>query len=247
MHRLLWFSLLLCWQNAFADDYSSELDYYQKLPSVLSASRMRQPLSEAPNAMTVIDRQMIEASGFRSIADLFKLVPGMYVSYYKGSQPIVSYHGATDQYSRRMQVLIDGISVYLPPMNTVNWADLPISIDDIQRIEVIRGPAAASYGANSTQGVINIITREAMNGKSASYVHGNKGINDASVRFGSRGMTYTYRMSIAYTADNGYDNLTSNPNGIKGVSLLNNSYDSNQARMMNYPELCSCCHSAIPA
>ena len=234
MHRLLWLSLLLFWQNACADDYSSELDYYQKLPSVLSASRMRQPLSEAPNAMTVIDRQMIEASGFRSIADLFKLVPGMYVSYYKGSQPIVAYHGATDQYSRRMQVLIDGISVYLPPMNTVNWADLPITIDDIQRIEVIRGPAAASYGANSTQGVINIITRDAMNGKSASYVHGNKGINDASVRFGSRGMTYAYRMSIAYTADNGYDNLTSNPNGIKGVSLLNNSYDSNQARMMNY-------------
>ncbi|NNM81505.1 MAG: TonB-dependent receptor [Burkholderiales bacterium] len=234
MHRHLWLSFLLFWQNALADDYASELDYYQKLPSVLSASRMSQPLSEAPNAMTVIDRQMIDASGFRNIADLFKLVPGMYVSYYKGSQPIVSYHGATDQYSRRMQVLIDGRSVYLPPMNTVDWADLPITIDDIERIEVIRGPAAASYGANSTQGVINIITMDAMNGKSASYVHGNKGINDASVRFGHRGDAYDYRMSIAYTADNGYDNLTSNPNGITGVSLLNNSYDSNQARMMNY-------------
>ncbi len=234
MRHCFWLFSILCWQSVHADEYASELDYYQQLPTVLSASRMSQPLSEAPNAMTVIDRQMIDASGFRNIADLFKLVPGMYVSYYKGSQPIVSYHGATDQYSRRMQVLIDGRSVYLPPMNTVDWADLPITIDDIERIEVIRGPAAASYGANSTQGVISIVTTDSMDGKSASFVHGNKGINDASIRFGSREKTYDYRMSIAYTADNGYDNLTANPNGITGPSLLNNSYDSNQARMMNY-------------
>lgn len=70
----------------------SEQDYLQDLPVVLSASRLAQPLSEAPNAMTVIDRAMIVASGFRSLPDVFQLVPGMYVSYYKGSQPIVSYH-----------------------------------------------------------------------------------------------------------------------------------------------------------
>ena len=101
----------LVFQVCDAADYASETDYYQELPVVLSSSRLSQPLSEAPNAMTVIDRKMITASGFRSIADLFKLVPGMYVSYYKGSQPIVSYHGSTDQYTRRMQVLIDGRSV----------------------------------------------------------------------------------------------------------------------------------------
>ncbi|MDP1940151.1 MAG: hypothetical protein Q8K54_05785, partial [Gallionella sp.] len=81
------FSLLLIYQAAYAADLSSEMDYYQELPVVLSASRLAQPLSEAPNAMTVIDRKMIVASGFRSIPDLFKLVPGMYVGYYKGSQP----------------------------------------------------------------------------------------------------------------------------------------------------------------
>ena len=226
----------LSWQTVQADDYSSELDYYQQLPTVLSASRMTQPLSEAPNAMTVLDRNMIVASGARNIADLFKLVPGMYVSYYKGSQPIVSYHGATDQYSRRMQVMIDGRSVYLPPMNTVDWADLPITVDDIERIEVIRGPAAASYGANSTQGVISIITKwaDAMDGKSVSYTHGNKGINDVSARFGRRGKTYDYRMTLAYAADNGYDNLATNPNSTTGTSLLNNSNDSNQAHLANY-------------
>ena len=87
-------------QKICAADYSTEQDYLQEFPVVLSASRLSQPLSDAPSAMTVIDREMIVASGFRKIPDLFKLVPGMYVSYYKGSQAIVSYHGTSDQYAR---------------------------------------------------------------------------------------------------------------------------------------------------
>ncbi len=233
--------LCLACKTGYAVEDVNESDYYQDLPVVLSASRLSQPLSDAPNAMTVIDRKMIVASGFRTIADLMKLVPGMYVSYYKGSQPIVAYHGATDEFSRRMQVLIDGRSVYMPPTGSVNWADLPITVDDIERIEVIRGPAAASYGANSTQGVISIITRDAgaMNGKSVSYTHGDKGINDAEARFGKRGDAYDYRVTLAYTADNGYDSLTTPPNGytmatFKAPGLLYNSNDSNQARLFNY-------------
>ena len=235
--------LLLClsWHTVRADEYASELAYYQQFPVVLSASRLSQPLSHSPNAMTVIDRKMIVASGFRKISDLFRLVPGMYVSYYKGSQPIVAYHGTTDQYARRMQVMIDGRSVYLPPVNTVDWADLPITIDDIERIEVIRGPAAASYGANSTQGVINIITRGAgdVHGGEVTFRRGDKGINDVSARFGRKGETFDYRATLAYTADNGYDDLSSPPNNIpitqfKAVGLLNNSHDNNQARLFNY-------------
>lgn len=226
---------------AHASNEVSELDYYQDLPVVLSASRLSQPLSEAPNAMTVIDRKMIIASGFRTIPDLFKLVPGMYVSYYKGSQAFVSYHGATDQYARRMQVMIDGRSVYMPPVSTVDWADLPITVDDIERIEVIRGPAAASHGANSTQGVISIVTRDAgdLDGGSVSFTRGNKGVNDISTRFGKRGEKYDYRMTLAYSADHGYDNLTAAPPG-KAITqsqvptLLNNSFDNNQARLLNY-------------
>jgi iron complex outermembrane receptor protein len=219
----------------------SELDYYQELPVVLSASRLAQPLSEAPNAMTVIDRKMIIASGSRTIPDLFKLVPGMYVSYYKGSQAFVSYHGTTDQYARRMQVMIDGRSVYMPPVSTVDWADLPITVDDIERIEVIRGPAAASHGANSTQGVISIITRDAgvLDGGSVAFTRGGKGINDVTARFGRRGERFNHRMTLAYSADDGYDNLLSAPPG-KSItqpqvpSLLNNSFDNNRSKLLNY-------------
>ncbi|MEJ1959452.1 MAG: TonB-dependent receptor plug domain-containing protein [Nitrosomonadales bacterium] len=223
-----------------AADSSNDQDYLQEFPIVLSASRLLQPVSETPNAMTVIDRKMIDASGFRSLPDVFKLVPGMYVSYY-GTQAIVSYHGSLSQDAQGMQVLIDGRSVYLPPANTVDWALLPITLDDVERIEVVRGPAAASYGENSVHGVINIITRdaEAVDGTTVSNTRGNKGINDALVHFGKHGETLDYRMTVGYTADNGYDNLSIPPNNIpitqgQASDLINNTNDNNQARLMNY-------------
>jgi iron complex outermembrane receptor protein len=240
LHYLVSISVLgLFSQGVRAEDNSSEQDYLQEFPVVLSASRLSQPLSEAPNAMTVIDRKTIEASGFRKIPDLFKLVPGMYVSYYSGNQAIVSYHGTLTQTAPGMQVLIDGRSVYLPPFNIVDWPLLPITIDDIERIEVIRGPAAASYGENSVHGVINIITRDAgaIEGMSLSNTRGNGGINDASVRFGKHSEKLDYRVTLAYTADNGYDNLSVPPNGMslsQAGNDINNTYNNNQSRLMNY-------------
>lgn len=203
---------------AYAADYASESDFLQDFPVVLSASRMSQPLSEAPNAMTVIDREMIKASGFRTIPDLFRMVPGMYVSAFTGNRPIVSYHGTTDDSARRMQVLVDGRSVFMPPLGAVAWEDLPLQIDDIERIEVIRGPAAASYGGNSTQGVINIITRDAgaFEGVKASVTRGNGGIADASVSVGKRGEKLDYRMSFGYRGDHGYD--------VNAYDMNNDSY-----------------------
>lgn len=227
--------VLLCLASgsAYAE---TEQDYLQDFPVVLSASRLSQPLSEAPNAMTVIDRKMIKASGSRVLADVFNLVPGMYVSYYKGSQPIVSYHGSTDQYARSMQVQIDGRSVYMPPTSTVDWASLPVTLEDIERIEVIRGPAAASYGANSVHGVINIITRDAgdVHGTTVSVRRGNRGINDVTGQFGNHSENFDYRTTLAYSADNGYDERT--PTHLPSIYAadMNNSNDSNQARLMNY-------------
>lgn len=213
-----------------AEDSSiSEQAYLQDFPVVLSASRLSQPLSEAPNAMTVIDRSMIKASGFRTIADLFRLVPGMYVDNLNGHTPVVAYHGTSDHYSRRMQVLVDGRSVYLPPFSSVDWEDIPLHIDDIERIEVVRGPAAASYGANSLQGVINIITRDAssVNGSAISAVKGSEGIADVAAHLGHAGENLDYRVTLAHREDNGY-----------GASVLNDGKFTNQANLRaNYHPL----------
>lgn len=212
--------------SVWAGDYPTEQDYFQDIPVVLSASRLAQPISETPNAMTVIDRGMIAASGFRNIADLFRLVPGMYVGSVNGHTPIVAYHGATDQYSRRMQVLVDGRSVYLPPFSSVDWADIPLHIADIERIEVIRGPAAASHGANSLQGVINIITRDAasVNGGNISVSKGEGGVSDVSAHLGKAGGELDYRVTLGYRADNGFDTVVLNDSNATRLANLRANY-----------------------
>jgi iron complex outermembrane receptor protein len=140
----------------------SEEDYLGSMPTVLTVSRLAQPLEASPSAVTIIDRETIRASGVVDLTDIFRLVPGMYVGhnagYFHSVNPAVSYHGMTDAYSRRMQVLIDGRSVYSPLFGGIQWSDIPLAIEDIARIEITRGPNSASHGANSFLGVINIIT-----------------------------------------------------------------------------------------
>jgi iron complex outermembrane receptor protein len=204
---LTFFALATACAKVFAGEHPSEQDFFQELPVVLSASRLSQPISETPNAITVIDREMIVASGARNIADLFKLVPGMYVGYKSGHTPVVAYHGTTDEFARRMQVLIDGRSIYLPIFGQVDWAELPLDINDIDRIEVIRGPSAASHGSNSVQGVISIFTHQASNAPKAqvSVSKGNGGISDVLARFGAMGESWDYRVTVASRGDSGLD------------------------------------------
>lgn len=138
---------------------SVEDAYLEDFPVILSASRLAQPLLETPASVTVIDRKLIEQSGARHIPELFRYVPGMQLGHATDNAPVVVYHGLGDRYSRRVQVLIDGRSVYTPAFGGVSWENLPITVDDIEKIEVIRGPNAALYGSNSFSAVISITTR----------------------------------------------------------------------------------------
>ncbi|MCK5884967.1 MAG: TonB-dependent receptor plug domain-containing protein, partial [Alcanivorax sp.] len=127
---------------------------------VLTPARVSQPQSEAPASVTVIDRNLIEASGARELYEVLRLVPGMSAVKVDGNVPTVAYHGTQARDSRRMLVLLDGRSQYQPGLARVNWNDMPVDIRDVERIEVTRGPAAAAYGANAFTAVINIITRD---------------------------------------------------------------------------------------
>jgi len=149
---------LACAQQAQAE--VTESAFLDELPVVLSVSRLSQPVSEAPAAVTVIDRDMIRASGFRDIPDLLRLVPGFSVAYTRDNTWAIGYHGMADAFSRRFQVLVDGRSIYSAAYGAVYWGELPLSIDDVERIEVVRGPDAATYGANAFLAVINIITKD---------------------------------------------------------------------------------------
>jgi iron complex outermembrane receptor protein len=184
----------------------SEEEFTGKLPVVLSASRLPQPLAEAPAAVTVLDRALIEASGARNLAELFRLVPGFVVGMESGHRHVVSYHGFADQFSRRLQVLIDGRSVYLPSFGGVSWSDLQLALDDIERIEVIRGPNAASYGANAFLATINITTRHAAS-VPGGFMRANVGsddIRDGVLRAAGGEGNVFYRLTAAAQQDSGY-------------------------------------------
>ncbi|MDR6929375.1 TonB-dependent receptor plug domain-containing protein, partial [Pseudomonas sp. BE134] len=131
----------------------------EPLPQVLTATRLKQSPAAVPGSMTVIDSELIVATGARDIAELLRLVPGMMVGNITGNQAAVNYHGTNATAARRLQVLIDGRSVYRAGLATVDWSDIPVAMEDIERIEVFRGPNTVSYGANALMAVVNIITR----------------------------------------------------------------------------------------
>jgi iron complex outermembrane receptor protein len=192
-----------------AAEIATEADFLAPLPVVLTVSRLSQPASEAPAAVTVIDRDMIRASGFTEIADLLRLVPGFNVAFVRGFNPTLAYHGLTDAYSRRMQVLVDGRSVYVPDFGEVRWDDLQLVMEDIDRIEVVRGPDAASYGANAFLAVINIITRHPSQdaGDFVSLRGGSKDFYRAVYRHGGHTADADYRVTASTRGGSRFDNL----------------------------------------
>lgn len=177
------------------------------VPRVLTPARLDQPISEVPASVTVIDRELIRASGARELYEVLRLVPGMSVAKTDGNVPEVAYHGTQARDQRRMLVLIDGRSVYQPGFARVSWNDLPITLQDVERIEVTRGPAAAAYGANAFSGVINIITRDPRDsaGQTAQVRIGDNGIRDGLVSASHQFERGAFRVSVSSQGDDGYD------------------------------------------
>ena len=174
---------------------------------VLTPARVSEPQSETPASVTVIDRNLIEASGARELYDVLKLVPGMSAVKVDGNVPTVSYHGTQARDARRMLVLLDGRSQYQPGLARVNWNDMPVDIRDVERIEVTRGPAAAAYGANAFSAVVNIITRDPrdISRNSLSALVGNNAILDGRVAAVGHQENSAWRAAVARRADDGYD------------------------------------------
>lgn len=176
----------------------SEMDYFSEQPLVLSASRLSQPVNRAPAAVTVITREMLEASGFRQLPDLLRLVPGFQVTWVRGNIQAVTYQGLSSIYSRRIQVLVDGRSVYNPAYGQVQWRGIPLALDDIDRIEVVRGPNAANDGVNAVQASIHIYTRPASAdpGWTAAAAAGSAEILDGLLRHVGANGNWQWRVTL---------------------------------------------------
>ncbi|MCW8934025.1 MAG: TonB-dependent receptor [Gammaproteobacteria bacterium] len=183
--------------------------YLDDMPVIISATRLSQPLNESPVSTTVIDRQMIDASGAQNIPDILRLVPGFTVGYLNGNSPVATYHGHSDRQSSRIQLVIDGRSVYLPTLAGVSWSDLIVTTDDIERIEVTRGPNASTYGNNSFLAVVSITTKHASE-EQGQYIKSTVGAHDTAdvfYRFGGQSEDLDYRVSLGTKNNSGTDLL----------------------------------------
>ena len=181
---------------------------------VITASRHSQKLNDVAAAVFVITQDDIKRSGATSIPDALRMAPGVQVERVSTDKWAVSIRGFNGVYANKLQVLMDGRSVYNPMFSGVQWEQQNTLLEDIERIEVIRGPAAAVWGANAVNGVINIITKKAADTQGTlftagggSFEHGFFGaryggkINDSTpYRFYAKGFTRDHLAST--TGDN---------------------------------------------
>lgn len=146
--------------NADSNEYL-DLDITQLMNiTVTSVGKKEQSLADAPAAVFVITQEDIRRSGVTTIPDALAMAPGLQVARISASKWSISSRGFAGYTSNKLLVLIDGRSVYSPAYSGTFWDVQNTLVEDIDRIEVIRGPGGTLWGANAVNGVINIITKK---------------------------------------------------------------------------------------
>ncbi|MBK7997876.1 MAG: TonB-dependent receptor [Verrucomicrobia bacterium] len=168
---------------------------------VTSVSKREESLSRASAAITVVSQDDIQRSGARTIAEALRLAPGLSVARVDSHTWAISARGFNDSFANKLLVLMDGRSVYTPLFSGVYWDVQDTMLEDIDRIEVIRGPGATLWGANAVNGVINIITKSAKDttGGLAVAGGGNEELGFGALRYGGKlGENAYYRVYSKY-------------------------------------------------
>ncbi len=184
---------------------------------VTSVSKKPEKLMETPAAVYVITSEDIHRSGVRSIPEALRMAPGMEVARVDSNKWAIGTRGFTSRLSRSMLALMDGRSLYTPLFAGVYWEVQDTLLEDIDRIEVIRGPGGTLWGANAVNGVINIVTKNAKDtqGVRVSGGGGSEELGFGSVRYGGKlGEATSYRIYGKYfTRDAGFSRNAPNFDG----------------------------------
>ena len=146
-------------------------------PVTTSATGKPQRASDVPANMVIVTQDDIRRSGALTIPDVLQFIPGVDVRRYGLVDSEVGIRGYNQPYNSRLLVLVDGRQVYSDDYGHVNWASIPIQLEEIRQIEVIKGPASALYGFNAVSGVINIVTYDPLRDR----------VNVATLRGGTQG------------------------------------------------------------
>jgi iron complex outermembrane receptor protein len=193
---LVAFETVLCGTVASGEDapadkskdiYSMPLEALLQM-EVTTSARHPEKLSESPAAISVITQEDIHRSGATTIAEALRLAPGLEVARMDSSDWAISARGFNDVFANKLLVLQDGRTIYTPLFSGVFWDVQGTMLEDIDRIEVIRGPGATLWGANAVNGVISIISRSARDtqGTLLSFGGGSEDRGFAAARYGGK-------------------------------------------------------------
>ena len=152
---------------------------------VVSLSRKAESVQGAAAAVFVITAEDIRRSGAHSIPEVLRLAPGLNVARINSNSWAITSRGFNARFANTLQVLVDGRSIYSPVFSGVFWDNVPVMLEDIERIEVIRGPGATMWGANAVNGVINIITAKTDPNGTDSFVTALAGTSKVTPSSGS--------------------------------------------------------------
>jgi iron complex outermembrane receptor protein len=167
---------------------------------ITSASRKEQRAADAAAAVYVITHDDIRRSGMTTVPDLLRLAPGVEVAHINSNKWAVSVRGFNGLFANKLLVLVDGRSVYNRLFSGVTWDTEDLILDDIDRIEVIRGPGAALWGANAVNGVINIITKASADTQGVLVrADGGRSNEQGAVRYGGTVGATRYRLYSQWT------------------------------------------------
>jgi iron complex outermembrane receptor protein len=164
--------------------------------TITSAAKRAQAGADAAAAVFVITREDIRRSGATSVAELLRVAPGLQVARISNQRWAVASRGFNSRFSTKLLGLVDGRSIYSPSAAGIYWEEQPVLLENIERIEIIRGPGGALWGANAVNGIVNIITRSAAadRGLHLDAAAGDEERGAASLRYGGTSALGDYRL-----------------------------------------------------
>lgn len=204
--------LMLVNQITLAGDTGGHLieqDFLTELNTVSSVTRLKQDVLDSPSAVTIIDRDMIRLSGITEVPQLLRLAPGYFPYKVFGSRTGVTTRGLSSKFPGDLEVMIDGRSIYDPLFSGVEWSSIGITVQDIERIEVVRSSNAPSFGSNAFLGAVNIITTQPQQkqGSSLRVSASDQQTRDQAFRHFGHNDNLVYRIRLSHHADDGFPGL----------------------------------------
>lgn len=193
---------------AFGSDDLLELSLEDLMNvEVTSVSKKAESKHLTAAAITVISAEDLRRGGFTSVPEALRVVPGVQVARIDASRWAISIRGFRQEFSNKLLVMIDGRSLYTPLFGGVVWAEQNFAIEDVERIEVIRGPGGTLWGANAVNGVINIISKKAADTQGVrAHVFGGSVESGIAARYGGAiGESTRFRVSAKGEKTEDYD------------------------------------------